>query len=573
MCPYMSSSSELRFSNLLRKCSFKQLKQIHAFMVTTALSQNIQISSAFLRRSTEFGTMEYPNLIFSQLGSIFNADITLWNAMIRGYAYNGPIERCISMFDEMPQRGLKPNNFTYPYVLNSCSVMGCFEKGKKVHCQIVKYGFESVSAVSNSLCNLYMKKPVASFDSCVMKNGKVNDARKMFDQMHVKPVELWNRMIFEYGNIGDVECARRLFDGMPKRDVVSWNSMISGYARVGNVVNARDLFEQMPEKNVVSWTTMIGAYGSSGDLETARKFFERMPCRNVVSWNSMISSYNQHGKFEEALDLFVRMQSEGVISDGFTFVSVLSACSHLGALEFGKWVHYLIKDWFQLGVIVGTTLIEMYAKCGDIDRAFTVFVKIGNKDVFCWNVMIKALAIHGRTEDAIKIFLLMQKMGLKLNDFTFSSAFFACSHGGLVDEGRKIFDSMERDFGVSPKLEHFGCLIDLLSRNGHIEEAQCIVKEMPFDPDIAIWGALLGGCRVRSDFKLAKQVMQWVEELKTNESGVYVLSSNIHAFSGQWPEALSAREKMEEKKMWKKAGSSSLIYHHKDDTELLQETF
>ncbi|KAJ9679364.1 hypothetical protein PVL29_021330 [Vitis rotundifolia] len=554
LCPL-----EQRIPYLLQQCTFNQLKQIHAFILTTSLLHDIQISSKFLRRSTEFGAMEYPSLVFSQLGGVFNTDIMIWNGMMRGYAYNGPVDRCISMFDEMLQRGLKPNNFIYPYVLCSCSEMGCFGRGRKVHAQIMKSGFESNFIVADSLLNMYIKMS-DSFELGGVRNGKLNDARMIFNGICVKPVELWNRMISKYVSTGDVESARQLFDNMPERDVISWNSMISGYARIGDVANARYLFEQMPEKNVVTWTSMIGAYSGSGNLETAACLFEKMPCRNVVSWNAMISSYTQNGKYEKSLDLFVKMQLEGVDSDGFTFVSVLSACSNLGALEFGKWVHSLIKDWSQLGVIVGTALMEMYAKCGDVNRAFTIFVKIGNKDVFCWNVMIKSLAIHGRIEDAVKLFFLMQKIGLKPNGYTFSSALFACSHGGLVEVGREIFYGMERDFGVCPKLEHFGCLIDLLSRNGLLEEAEALVREMPFEPDIAIWGALLGGCRVKTDLKLAEEVVERAGGLEANESGVYVLLSNIYASAGQWPEALSAREKMEEKKVWKKAGCSSVIH-------------
>ncbi|KAF8380277.1 hypothetical protein HHK36_027759 [Tetracentron sinense] len=505
--------------------------------------------------------MDYPELIFSQMGHKIQTEIYLWNAMIRGYAYNGPYLKCISMYDEMIQRGLQPNNYTYPYVLNSCTEMGNHKEGKKVHCRIIKTGFGFADSVANSVLSFHIKM-FDCFKPDVMKNEKLSIAQKVFDDMLIKPVEFWNRLISEYVNFGDLECARKLFEEMPERDIVSWNSMVSGYAGVGDLENARDLFERMPEKNVVSWTSMLGAFASSGDLQMARKLFENMPDRNVVSWNSMISNYVQHEKFDEALDLFTRMLMEGVDLDGFTFVSALSACSHLGALEFGKWIHFhLMRDWSQLGVIVGTALIEMYANCGDVERAFKVFIKICKKDVFCWNVMIKSLAIHGRIEDAIKIFFMMQKRGLKPNDFTFTNALFACNHGGLVDEGRRIFYSIERDFGVNPKIEHYGCLIDLLGRNGQLEEAHLLVKVMPYKADIAIWGALLGGCRVRGDIKLAEKVMERIDELKTNanESGVYVLLSNIYASANQWPKAVSARDKMEENRIWKKAGCSSVL--------------
>ncbi|XP_043714816.1 pentatricopeptide repeat-containing protein At3g29230-like [Telopea speciosissima] len=561
----MLSYSQVRISTLLQQCSFKQLKQIHAFIITTSLNQDAGISLKFLRRSTEFGKMEYSELLFSQMDEIFDTEILLWNAMIRGYAYNGPHQKCISMYDKMTERGLIPNNFTYPYVLNSCALMGLDKEGKKIHCQILKWGYCRVYSVASSLLNFYLKIECYcdSSEPSDKEDVSLNDTRKVFDEMVLKPIELWNRMISAYANLGNVECAERLFDKMPERDVVSWNSLVTGYAKAGDVEKARDLFYRMPEKNVISWTCMVEAYASSGDLDKAKRLFQQMPVRNVISWNSMISNYNRHGKFKEALDLFVQMHLGGVDMDGFTFVSALSACSQLGALEFGRWIHNNhIEDWSQVGVTVATALIEMYAKCGDVDRAFQVFIKIGNKDVFCWNVMIKSLAIHGRTADAIKIFFVMQKKGVKPNDFTFSSALFACSHGGLVEEGNQIFYSMKRDFGINPKLEHYGCLVDLLCRNGLLEEAELLLKEMPHDPDVAIWGALLGGCRVSSDSKLVERIMNWVDKLKTNEPGVYVLLSNIYASSGQWPEAVRAREKMEEKSLWKKAGCSALEVVH-----------
>lgn len=494
--------------------------------------------------------MDYPNLIFSQLSHAFQTEITVWNVMIRGYAYNGHFEECVGMFDEMPHRGLRPDNYTYPYVLSSCCEMGFPRKGLNVHCQIVKSGFGSSFAVSHSLFHMY--------DKIQTRFHKLTEARKVFDEMSAKPVQVWNRMIYQCATVGSVVAARELFDKMPRRDVVSWNSMISGFVKVGEIENAKTLFEKMPERNVVSWTIMIRAFADAGDLKTSIKFFEKMPFKNVVSWNSMISGYNQHRRFEEALDLFVKMQSKGIPFDGYTIVSVLSACANLGALEFGTWVHSMIEDWTRLGVIVGTALIDMYAKCGDMDGAFSLFIKIGTKDVFCWNVMIKSLAIHGRSQDAIKIFSLMLKNGLRPNDFTLTATLFACSHGGLVKEGREIFCSIERDFGISPKLEHFSCLVDLLSRYGELEEAQILVESMPFKPDIAIWGALLGGCRIRNDLKLAEEVIEKASDMDANESGVHVLLSNIHASVGHWPDALRVRKTMEEKKIWKKAGYSLL---------------
>ncbi|CAI0403385.1 unnamed protein product [Linum tenue] len=488
----MTWDFDLKITGLLPKCTFQHLKQIQAFLITTSLAQNIPIFSKFLRRSTEFGTMGYSDVIFSQLGDHFLNETILWNVMIRGYAFNGPVENALLLFDEMLQRGVKPHNYTYPYVISSCCEYGWYREAEIVHCQIVKSGFESNPSVANSLFNMYLKMPAC-------------------------------------------------------------------YAKAGEVANARELFDSMPERNVISWTSMIGVYADAGDLETARQVFDEMPHRNVVSWNSMISCYIHHSKFEETLSLFLQMQSEGLLPDGYTFVSALLACSKLGDLEFGRYVHCLIRDWSQLRVMVGTALVEMYAQCGDVNRSFSIFTKIGNKDVFCWNVMIRSLAIHGRAEDAIKLFWSMQKAGTKPNDYSFTSTLFACSLGGLLEEGRRIFASMARDYQVRPKIEHYGCMVDLLCRNGQVEEAQVLVRNMPYEPDTAILGALLAGCKVRGDVKSAETVGKRAMESTAEESGVYALLSSIHADAGQWPEVQEAREKMDEMKIHKTTGISN--YH------------
>ncbi|KAL4025291.1 hypothetical protein IC575_013672 [Cucumis melo] len=559
---------EPKISELLPRCNFAQLKQIHALLLTTSIHQNIHISSSFLRRTTEFGIMDYANLVFSHLNPSFKTEIQFWNAMIRGYAFNGPAHQSLSLYGDLLQRGLKPHSFTYPFVLKSCADLGWFWDGKKVHCRILKTGFSLNSSVSDALFNLYVNfsKFTGPKDAA---DGMASDARKVFDEMCVRSVEVWNRMILRYTSAGDVSGAQKLFDTMEDRDTVSWNTMLSGYIKVGEVMKARELFEKMPEKNVVSWTSMISAYAKAGDLATARMFFNKMPQRNVVSWNSMISSYVQHGDFQEALDLFIQMLSEGISPDGYTFVSVFSACSHLGDLTFGTRIHYLIDDFSQLGVIAATALIEMYAKCGDINRAFNLFIKIGKKDVFFWNVMLKSLALHGQAQDALKLFSLMQKQGLKPNDFTFLGALFACSHGGMVEEGQTIFDMMEKEYKIRPRIEHFGCIVDLLSRNGRLEEALDVVDKMPFEADVAIWGALLGGCKLRGDFKRAGEIVERARKLRSKEGGIHVSFSNMYASVEQWPEAVNAREKMENDNILKKTGQSSVIYAPNGRSHLL----
>ncbi|XP_051138159.1 pentatricopeptide repeat-containing protein At3g29230-like [Andrographis paniculata] len=544
--------------NHLQQCTLRQLKQIHALLITASLNQVHEIRLKFLRRTTEFGEMEYPLLIFQKMQELFSSDVTLWNAMIRGYAYNGPCENCLFLFDEMTVRGLTPNNFTYPYLLNSCMKLRDFRAGKKVHCRVITSGFENVFSVGNALFDLYVKM-AESLKFRSRENEGLDDVRRIFDGVEDRTVELWNKMVWKYMSTGDLTNGRKVFDEMPERDSVSWNTMISGYAKAGDIANARNMFECMPEKNVVSWTTMVQAYAGAGDIVTARIVFDKMPDKNVVSWNCMMSSYNRIGKFRETMDLFVEMQKRDVQADSFTFVAALTACSSLNELQSGKWVHRLIGDWAKMGVIVGTALVEMYASCGDIDTSFTIFIKIGDKDVFSYNVMIKCLGLHGRTSEAIKMFRLMQKRSdLTPNEHTYLAALFACSHGGLVKEGQEIFEDMKTDTSTRPKLEHFCSMIDLLCRNDHLEEAQVLMKEMQDEPDTAVWGALLAGYKERGDINFAEGIVRIADELNPKESGVHVLLSNMLASMGRWSDSQRARRLMEEKGIWKRAGISSI---------------
>lgn len=514
---FASLHIEQRIPNLLRNCTFEQLKQVHGFLISSSLAQHPSLSSLCIRRAAELGKTEHAELIFS---SGVPPHILQWNALIRGCFQSGHYKKALHLFDEIPQTGLTPNEFTYSDVFASCGALEEYGVGKKAHCRALKAGFDLIPLVSISLFNFYAA------------SGCLFDARKMFDGFSRKAVGLWNKMMYLYVGIGDILSARKLFDEMPEKDVVSWNTMLSGHVKVKQVERAKNLFQEMPERNVFSCTVMVGALADSGDLTGARRLFDGIPERNVVSWNRMISAYTHSGRFKQALDLFLQMQSLGIQPDKFSFVSALSACAHLGDMKTGKWIHlHLIGNWLSFGAIVGTALMEMYSKCGDIYSAFRIFIKTAKKDVFCWNVIIKALAVHGRANDAMQLFASMRMEKLQLNDFTLMSVLFACSHGGLVEEGRRIFESMEREFKIKPRIEHYGCLIDLLCRAGRLEEAYKVVREMPYKPDILVWGALLGGCRVENGAAFAEKVMERIQEVDDNGSGVYSIMSNMNAAS------------------------------------------
>ncbi|XP_010921855.1 pentatricopeptide repeat-containing protein At5g66520 [Elaeis guineensis] len=368
---------------------------------------------------------------------------------------------------------------------------------------------------------------------------------------------LQNGLLHAYCTCGQLADARRLFDEMIHRDTVSFNSMIHGYAELGDMSSASWLFEQVPVRSPVSWTSMITGFAYTGDVVLARSFFDEMPERDLISWNAMISGYVQNRKPLMALDLFCQMMSENLKPNRVTVVSVLSACSSAGALDTGKWIHvYINKSKFHLDPFLGSALVDMYSKCGAVEFASDVFESLTEKNTCTWNAMINGLAMNGQAEKALDVFSQMQLDRRVLPDeVTFVGVLLACSHGGFVEEGRKHFYSMTRKYGVRLVVEHYACMVDLLGRCGFLQEAEEIIRNMSIKPDVVIWRALLGGCRIHKDVELAERV---VLEMETHGSGDYVLLSNLYASVGKWEDVEKVRRIMKDKGIEKTPGCSSI---------------
>ncbi|XP_030532058.1 pentatricopeptide repeat-containing protein ELI1, chloroplastic [Rhodamnia argentea] len=335
--------------------------------------------------------------------------------------------------------------------------------------------------------------------------------------------------------------------------------LVDVYARGGEIVSARRLFDSMPERSLVSLTAMITCYAKHGELKEARAVFDETLERDVVCWNVMIDGYAQHGKPNEALVLFRQMLGAGVRPNEVTVVSVLSACGQLGALELGRWIHSHIKsNGIQMNAYVGTALVVMYSKCGSLEDAILVFKSMNHKDVVAWNSMILGFAIHGSSQCALGTFSAMCRLGVNPNDITFIAILTACSHTGLIKEGWDFFNLMKDKYRIQPKIEHYGCMVNLLSRAGSLEEAYQLVKEMEIQPDAVIWGTLLGACRLHAKTALAEEIAEFLVGKDLANCGTYTLLSNIYAASGDWDGVAKVRTLMKSSGVIKEKGCSSI---------------
>ncbi|XP_059443929.1 pentatricopeptide repeat-containing protein At5g66520-like [Corylus avellana] len=428
--------------------------------------------------------------------NIENPSATIWNQMVRGHARSETPGKSIELYNRMVAAEAEPDGFTYSFLLSACARAGLLREGEQVHGRVLANGYCSNLFVQTNLVNLYGAG----------------------------------------GGASGVGYARSVFDEMVERTVVSWNSLLSGYIRCGDIDSARRIFDEMPERNVISWTTMI-------------------------------SGCAQNGRCRQALSLFGEMRRAHVELDQVALVAALSACAELGNLNLGRWIHKYIKERMSvrkqpLLVSLNNALIHMYASCGMIDEASKVFSKMPWKNTVSWTSIITGLAKQGRGEEALDVFRSMLMSSgvnqVRPDEITFIGVLCACSHAGFVDEGRHLFKSMNQTWGISPKIEHYGCMVDLLSRAGFLDEAYRLVETMPIRPNDAIWGALLGGCRIHKNVELASHVKQKLAvELDPGQAAGYlVLLSNVYATAKRWKDVVTVRQKMVEMGVKKPPGRS-----------------
>ncbi|CAK7339056.1 unnamed protein product [Dovyalis caffra] len=355
-------------------------------------------------------------------------------------------------------------------------------------------------------------------------------------------------------------------------------ALVRMYSSFGSpsISDARKLFDEtsMTTGDVALWNAMLNGYAKLGDLHNARGLFERMPQRNVISWTALVTGYDQANRPHDAIALFRRMQLEKVEPDEIAILVALSACARLGALELGEWIHNYIDKHGLLNTTIplNNALIDMYAKSGDITRALQVFENMKRKTIITWTTMIAGLALHGLGREALEMFSRMERERVKPNDITFIAVLSACGHVGLVQTGKWYFQCMVSRYKIEPKIEHYGCLIDLLGRAGHLKEAQKLLAQMPFEPSAAIWGSLLAACNTYGDAELGELALHHLLELEPDNSGNYALLSNIYASHGRWNESRMVRKVMRDAGVKKMPGGSLIEVNNRVHEFIAGET-
>lgn len=615
------SSSKLHY--YLQLCSnsksLNQGKQAHQKIIQCQLGQNPFLVTKLVQMYAGCDDFASTRKLFGELSE---PNVFAWTAILGFYLRHGMYEECVGTYSEMISKGVFPDGYVFPKVLRACAQFSCLKVGIRVHKDVIVCGFEINVQVCNSLIEMYSKcedircaKRV--FDEMVGRyllswnlmisgyvcNGLLGLAVELFRCMTLDGPEpdvvTLNTVMDAYCRMGLCDEAKTIFKHIKEPNIISWTTLISGYSRIGSHEASLGIFKDMMDSSMVypdldslsialvssrhlgslysgkeihgygiKRESGIAFYNSAGPalltmyancrrIQDAKNVFRLMDPAQVVTWNAMIIGFIDLGLEDLALECFRKIQRAGIKVDQTTISTVLPTCN----LKFGKQIHAFIRrSSFDLVVPVWNALIHMYSKCGCTGAAHCVFSNMLNRDLVSWNSMMGGFAMNGLGQAALELLQEMNRLGMCPNSVTLTSVLSACSHSGLVDEGLHIFYSMMKEYGFNPTMEHYACIVDMLARDGQLEDAVSFIHRMPLEPDKCIWGALLAACRAHQNVNVAKLAAEQLVRLEPENAGHYVTLSNIYARAGRWDDAVRVRKQMETRGSLKPSGNSWFEY-------------
>ncbi|XP_041002434.1 pentatricopeptide repeat-containing protein At3g14330 [Juglans microcarpa x Juglans regia] len=488
----------------------------------------------------------------------------LLNSDLRSLTKSGKLDEALRLIESSRSESAaaEPDLESYSLLLHACISRKSLEHGRRLYMHLLL----SKERGNHDL----LKNPIltSKFITLYSVCGLIDEARRVFQDglkdEHV-PESVWVAMAIGFSRNGYSKEALFVYRGMLSRLVQPGNFAFSMALKActdllefstGRAVHAQ-IIKCNEEADQVVNNALLRLYAECGCLDEVLRVFEEMPNRNLVSWNSLIAGYIRHEQVSESLGAFRRMQGEGIGFSWVTLTTVLPVCSQVTALNSGREIHaQIVKSTRKPDVPIINSLMNMYAKCGAIDYCRRVFEGMWSKDLTSWNTMLMGYAINGCIQDAVGIFNKMIESGIRPDPVTFIALLSGCSHGGLTEEGQRLFNKMRKHYGVSPTVEHYACLVDMLGRAGSIKEALEVVKLMPMRPSGSIWGSLLNSCRLHGKVSLGQVIAERLFEIEPSNQGNYVMLSNIYANAGMWDNVKAVREMMERRGMKKEVGCS-----------------
>lgn len=578
-------------------------KQVYQHMKQVGFRPDVFLQTKLITMFLKCGSLVDARQVFDEMPE---RNTVTWTTMIAGYALRGQERTALSLFCQMRQDSVKADQYVFASVLRACAGTEALGLGRQVHADVVKSGFHWELVLCSALVDMYAKchtiddarrifdeineRDVVSWNGMVAgytKSGILNDACQAFDEMPLRNVVSWTTLIAGYTQLGSGEESLILFKQMQRAgigadefalasvlgacadlsalmqgkqahshviksgfesDLILRSALVDMYANCKSMDDAYEIFEETPQKDIVSWNGIIAGYMKCGNMVAASQAFNNMPEKNVISWTTMIPGYIDHMHCKEALALGHQMHIAGIKPDERTLISFLQACAGLGVLGQVKQVHaQTITNGFEQNMVLATAITDVYAKCGSIDDARTLFDSMTHKDVVSWNAIIIAYGKRGFAKEALQLFEQMQQADIKPDHITFIGILSACSQAGLVDQGRQYFDNISRDNNIACISEHYAYMVDILGRAGLLDKAHEFVNLMPVQSTAEVWEALLCASRVHFNVELGRYAAEFLTELKPQHASAYVVLLNIYAAGGLWEDAAKVRKLMEDR--------------------------
>lgn len=546
--------NKFTLSSVVKGCAIlgdvRQGQAVHSLVIKVGSELDGFLRSSLVDMYSKCGLAEDAYKVFVR---IQDPDVVAWSAMISCFDQQGHSRQAAELFREMGGLCVMPNQFTLASLVSAATNIGDKQYGDSIHAYIRKIGFETDNAVANALITMYM-----DFEN-------VQDGCRVFDALEDRDSVSWNALISGFHSGSSCEEGLRLFNRMLAEcfnpNKYTYISILRSCASLsaaiyGAQVHAH-LIKNGLQKDSFVGTALIDMYAKCGCLKEACATFDRLEAKDVFTWTVIITGYSQTDQGEKALKCFRQMRREGVRANEFTFASCLRACSSIAALESGRQFHSCVIKAGQSGdEFVASALADMYGKCGCIKGAEGVFYELVNRDVVTWNTMICGYSQHGLGEKALEAFQCMLEEGVRPDDITFIGVLSACSHVGLVEEGRRHFNSISKIYGISPTIEHHACMVDILGRAGKLGEVKHFIEGMTEVPDTLIWQTVLGACRIHGNVELAERAAEKLFELAPHMDSTYILLSNVYASVGRWDGVVKVRSMMSSHGVKKEPGCS-----------------